>query len=77
MPFECGLVTPSPCFIKDCDKAKVVPFKVETIKTIFYILLFGGETGGTLDLDRRNFFGRGELAVFYCALCRFVSGSYW
>jgi len=31
----------------------------------------------TLNLDRLNFFGRGELAVFHCALCRFISGSYW
>ena len=31
----------------------------------------------TLDLDRRNFFGRGELAVFRRAIFRFVSGSYW
>ena len=28
-------------------------------------------------LERRNIFGRGELAVVHCALCRFVSQSYW
>ena len=29
----------------------------------------------TLDLDWQNFFGCGELTVFHCALCRFISGS--
>ena len=29
------------------------------------------------DFDIRAFLGRGDLAVFHCMLCFFVSGSYW
>jgi len=31
----------------------------------------------TLDLDHRNFFHLGELAVFHCEIYRFFSGAYW